>query len=109
MIMIGFCLPSAVEIALQSLNTQSRLSPMFHFLSLAIILSFSFIFVSKFMRLKFPLIAQVLERVGVLFAVTAVFVAFTIPFPLWLKCITWALYAISVITIIVCVICNRIY
>ncbi|KAJ0105534.1 hypothetical protein Patl1_18984 [Pistacia atlantica] len=89
MIMIGFCLPSAVEIALQSLQTKSQLSPMFHFLSISIILSFTFLFVSKFMSTKFPVSAQVLERVGVLFAVTAIFVAITIPFPLWLNCITW--------------------
>ncbi|KAJ0049128.1 hypothetical protein Pint_16333 [Pistacia integerrima] len=99
MIMIGFCLPSAVEIALQSLQTKSQLSPMFHFLSISIILSFTFLFVSKFMNTKFPVSAQVLERVGVLFAVTAIFVAITIPFPLWLNCITWVLYAISFIAI----------
>ncbi|KAK9203895.1 hypothetical protein WN943_014152 [Citrus x changshan-huyou] len=58
MIMIGFCLPSAIEIALQSLQVQSQLPPMFHFLSLAIIFSFSFLFLGKLTRTRFPIAAQ---------------------------------------------------
>ncbi|KAJ0047794.1 hypothetical protein Pint_16331 [Pistacia integerrima] len=103
MIMIGFSLPSAVEIALQSLQIRSQFPPMFHFLCLAIVFSFTFLFVSKFMSSTFPVIAQTLERFGVLSAVTAIFVAITIPLPLWLKCVTWALYAISFLVVIFCI------
>ncbi|KAJ4713274.1 putative GTPase IMAP family member 1 [Melia azedarach] len=103
MIMIGFCFPSAVEIALQSLQTKSELPPLFHLLCLAIIFSFTFLFLSKFMNSKFPVIARVLEGLGVLFAVTAIFVAITIPLPLSLKCVTWTLYAIFLIALIVCI------
>lgn len=108
MIMIGFCLPSAIEIALQSLQVHSQLPPMFHFLSLAIIFSFTFLFLSKVMSPKFPIIAQVLEALGVLFAVTAIFVAITIPLPLGLKCLTWTLYAFFLIAITICIMYNRI-
>ncbi|GAY38003.1 hypothetical protein CUMW_033330 [Citrus unshiu] len=108
MIMIGFCLPSAIEIALQSLQVQSQLPLMFHFLSLAVIFSFTFLFLGKLMRTRFPIAAQVLEGLGLLFAVTTIFVAVIIPLPLWLKCLAWTLYAILLIAITICILYNRI-
>ncbi|GAY59629.1 hypothetical protein CUMW_195960 [Citrus unshiu] len=108
MIMIGFCLPLAIEIALQSLQVQSQLPPMFHFLSLAIIFSFTFLFLGKLMGTRFPKAAQVLEGLGLLFAVTAIFVAVIIPLPLWLKCLAWTLYAILLIASTICILYNRI-
>ncbi|TXG51570.1 hypothetical protein EZV62_024094 [Acer yangbiense] len=96
MIMIGFCLPSAVEIALQSLQAhESHLPLSLHFLSLAIILSFTFLFLGKFMPPKFIEIAKVLERFGVLLAVTAIYIAITIPMPIWFKYITWTVFIVS--------------
>ncbi|TXG51569.1 hypothetical protein EZV62_024093 [Acer yangbiense] len=62
MIMIGFCLPSAVDIALQSLQAhESHLPLSLHFLSLAIIFSFTFLFLGKFMTPKFIEIAKVID------------------------------------------------
>ena len=103
--MICFCLPTAVAfvaIALQSLQTKSQLPLAFHFLIVALLFSFNFLFLGNFITPKFPEIAQVLEFVGVFFAVTAIYIAFTIPLPVWLKCITWTTFVISFFTIVVC-------
>jgi hypothetical protein len=68
----------------------------FHVLSVEFLLRFAFLFVSKlFMKSKFPVIAWVLDLVGVFFAVTIYFTAITIPLPLHLQIITWLVYAIS--------------
>ncbi|KAK0573521.1 hypothetical protein LWI29_009421 [Acer saccharum] len=68
--MIVFCLPPAVAIAVQSLKTdQSHELPLaFHFLSVALILSFNSLFLSKFIAPRE--IAKLLERIGVFLAVT---------------------------------------
>ncbi|KAK3223584.1 hypothetical protein Dsin_010609 [Dipteronia sinensis] len=102
--MIGFCLPPAVAIAVQFLKTdQSHELPLaFYFLSLALILSFNFLFLTKFIAPKFPETAKLLERFGVFLAVTAIYIAVTIPLPLWLKCIIWIVFVISCITILFC-------
>ncbi|KAK2664189.1 hypothetical protein Ddye_002763 [Dipteronia dyeriana] len=95
--MIRLCLPTAVAIApiaLQCLQTQSQLPLAFHFLTVALLFSFN--------TPKSPEIAQVLEFVGVFFAVTAIYIAITIPLPVWLKCITWTIFVISFITIAAC-------
>ncbi|KAK0573243.1 hypothetical protein LWI29_004823 [Acer saccharum] len=65
--MIGFCLPPAVVIAVQFLKTdQSHELPLtFHFLSLALILSFNSLFLRKSIAPKFPKIAKLFERVGI--------------------------------------------
>jgi hypothetical protein len=99
--MVNFCLASATAIALTYAQIHSRYSPTFHVLSFEIILCFTSFFVSKFMKPKFPAIAPVLEGVGVFFQVTAFFTAITIPFPLCLQIITWLLYAISFLAILV--------
>ncbi|TXG50596.1 hypothetical protein EZV62_023120 [Acer yangbiense] len=100
--MICFCLPTAVAIALRSLQTKSQLPLAFHFLTVALLFSFNFLFLSNFITPKFPEIAQILERVGVLFAVTAIYIAITIPLPVWLKYITWAIFVISFVVIVAC-------
>ncbi|KAK3227937.1 hypothetical protein Dsin_007799 [Dipteronia sinensis] len=100
--MICFSLPTAVAIALQPLQTKSQLPLAFHFLIGALLFSFNFLFLSNFITPKFPEIAQVLEFVGVFFAVTAIYIAITIPLPIWLKCITWTIFVISFVTIVAC-------
>ncbi|KAK9278137.1 hypothetical protein L1049_027696 [Liquidambar formosana] len=101
-IVLGFCLSSAVDIALQSVQTQSQLPPIFHWLSLAISFAFASLFVAKFISWKFPIPAQMLEHAAVFFAATAYFVAVTIPFPMSLKCISWAVYVVSLLAILIC-------
>ncbi|KAK0574509.1 hypothetical protein LWI29_024766 [Acer saccharum] len=64
--MICYCLPPAVSIAIQFLQNQSHELPLaFHSLSLVLILSFNFLFLSKFIAPKFPETAKLLERLGI--------------------------------------------
>jgi len=100
-IMVTFCLASAPAIALTYAQVHSKYSPTFHMLSFEFLLCFASFFVSKFMKSKFPVIARVLDLVGVFFAVTAYFTAITIPLPLWLQIIAWLVYAISFVAVLV--------
>ena len=101
-IMIGFCLASAIDIAVASVQAHAQLSATFHLLSLAILFAFACFFVSEFIKSKFLVTAQVLQKLGVFFTVTAFFMAITIPFPLYHKFATWAIYTISVFAIFIC-------
>jgi hypothetical protein len=100
-IMVTFCLASAPAITLTYAQVHSKYSPTFHVLSFEFLLCFASFFVSKFMKSKFPMIARVLDLVGVFFAVTAYFTAITIPLPLWLQIIAWLVYAISFVAVLV--------
>ncbi|KAK7826947.1 hypothetical protein CFP56_031607, partial [Quercus suber] len=100
-IVIAFFLASAIDIALLSVQGHSLPAP-FHLFSLAILLAFTSIVVSKFINPKFSLTAQVLEKCGVFFTVTAFFIAITIPFPFCLKIASWVIYAISTLAILIC-------
>ncbi|KAL5781174.1 hypothetical protein ACOSP7_006203 [Xanthoceras sorbifolium] len=100
-IAMGFCFTAALEISLFFVQNKSQLSISFHFLSFAILLIFLFLFVSNFITHKFATTAQVMEKIAVLLAATVVVFAFTIPFPLSLQCVIWALYVISLIAVLV--------
>ena len=101
-LMIGFCLSVALEMASLSAQIEKQLSATFHWLSLAIGFAFACFFVSRFIKSKFLATAQVLQKFGIFFATTAVFMAITIPIPLYFKFVSWTIYAISVLTIIIC-------
>uniref|UniRef100_A0A7N2M6F5 Uncharacterized protein n=1 Tax=Quercus lobata TaxID=97700 RepID=A0A7N2M6F5_QUELO len=101
-LMIGFCLSVALEMASLSAQINTQLSADFHLLSLAILFAFACFFVSQFIKPKFLVTAQKLQKFGKFFAVTAFFIIITIPIPLYLKFATGAIYAISVLTIIIC-------
>ena len=101
-LMIGFCLSVALEMASQSAQSNTQLSATFHLLSLAILFAFAFFFVSQFIKPKFLVTAQKLKNFGVFFSVTAIFMAIAIPFPLYFKIATGAIYTISVFAIIIC-------
>ena len=96
-VVIGFCLSSAIDMAILSLQVHSQLPALFHLFSLAILLAFASIVVSKFINPKFLLKVQVLEKCGV----TAFFKAITIQFPLYLKFASWTVYAISALAILI--------
>ncbi|GLT44112.1 hypothetical protein SLA2020_180270 [Shorea laevis] len=102
-IVVAFCLGSSVEIAVLFVEKGS-LPLSFNFLSLAIALAFTSLCVSKFIGSRFPGTERVLEldHLAGLFMVTAFYTAITIPFPFWLKCCTWAVYAISLVAIFIC-------
>ena len=99
-IMVTFCLAWASAIALTYAQVHSKFSPMFNVVSFECLLCFASFFVSGFMNSKFPVIARVLDRVGVFFAVIAFFTAITIPFPPWLQIITWLDCAISFVAVL---------
>ncbi|GMN58008.1 hypothetical protein TIFTF001_027118 [Ficus carica] len=101
-IMVGFCLASVIEIAVLSAQINSELPTIFHFVSVSLSLALASFFVGEFAGSRFPLTAQVLERVGILFAVTGFVTAVTIPFPFWLKVTTWVIYLISLVLIFLC-------
>ena len=101
-LMICFCLSDALEMTSVYAQIKSQLPVTFHLLSLAILLAFACFFVSQFIRPKFLVPAQKLKNFGVFFSVTAIFMAITIPFPLYFKIATGAIYTISVFAIIIC-------
>ena len=101
-IVIAFCLAWAIDIGLLSVQVHSQLPVPFHLFSLAILLAFASTVVSKFINPKFLLTAQVLEKCGVFFTVTAFFIAITISFPFCLKFTSWVIYAISALAILIC-------
>ncbi|KAL4633960.1 hypothetical protein ACB092_04G161600, partial [Castanea dentata] len=94
-IIMGFCFASALQIALQYTKTPSSQLPLsFHLLSLTVVLTFSALFVAKLISSKYPVSAQVVDEVAVFFVTTAFFLAITIPMPLCLKFLTWAIYVV---------------
>jgi hypothetical protein len=99
--MVNFCLAWAPAIALTYAQVHSKFSPVFHVVSFEFLLCFATLLVSKFMKPKFPVIAQMLDLVGVFFGVTAFFTVITIPFPLCLQIIAWVVYAITFLAVLV--------
>ncbi|KAL4632279.1 hypothetical protein ACB092_04G038400 [Castanea dentata] len=93
-IIMGFCFTSALEIAIQSTQTASQLSSSLHWLSLAVVLTFSTLFVAKFMSTKYPVHAQLVEKVAVIFATTVFFLAIAITLPPSFHIFIWAIYAV---------------
>ncbi|KAA8542342.1 hypothetical protein F0562_023522 [Nyssa sinensis] len=105
-LVIGFCFASAVAIALQSLQTPAPLPITFQLLCLAMACAVSTLFVAKNIGSRHPDLARVLQHVGVLFGVTAFFLAVTVSSPLCFKLIFWTIYALSLLVI---VLCNRFF
>ncbi|KAJ0035882.1 hypothetical protein Pint_25844 [Pistacia integerrima] len=93
-----FCFTAALEIALLFAQIQSQLPVSFHILSFLI---FLFLIVANIIGHDFTTISQVLELVSVILVATTVVFTIAIPFPLSLKCVTWALYAISLLIILI--------
>ena len=101
-IFVVFCSASAIDMALLSAQIHSQLPPVFCFLGFTIIIAFSCFFVSKCIHFNHPLVAHVLDRFGIFFGVTAIFISITIPFPLWFKCLTCFIYVLCWLTILFC-------
>ncbi|KAJ0035886.1 hypothetical protein Pint_25848 [Pistacia integerrima] len=90
-VVMTFCFTSALEIALLFAQIQSQLPVSFHILSFLIFLIFLFLIVANIIGHDFTTISQVLELVSVILVATTVVFTIAIPFPLSLKCVTWAL------------------
>ncbi|GAY53251.1 hypothetical protein CUMW_147920 [Citrus unshiu] len=101
-VVLAFCFTSTIEIAVLFEQTKSPLSVSFYLLSFVILIIFLSLFVAKSVGQNFTATSQVLEKVAVLLAATSFIITITIPFPLWLKCTAWALYALCLIIIVIC-------
>lgn len=101
-ILVVFCLATAIDMALLSAQIHSQLPAIFCFLGLTIIVSFTCFFVSKCIPLKYKEMAKALERLGIFFGVTAIFISIAIPFSLWFKCVTCFIYVLCWLTILFC-------
>ncbi|KAH7850418.1 hypothetical protein Vadar_032602 [Vaccinium darrowii] len=98
----AFCLATATAIAVQSLQNLTVYPITFDLLCLMIMFAFASIFVAKYITPTKPNAACVLDIVGVFFGFTAFFIAFTISSPLWLRIISWIIYALSLLAILIC-------
>ncbi|KAG6732372.1 hypothetical protein I3842_01G173800 [Carya illinoinensis] len=101
-IIMSFCFISVIAIALQAQQTHSNFPPSLYLLCFAMLLIFSALFVAKFISSKFPTLARALELLAVFVAAAAFFLAVAIPLPLPLKFATWAIFGVSLLTIIIC-------
>ncbi|KAJ0093306.1 hypothetical protein Patl1_26451 [Pistacia atlantica] len=95
------CFDSALKTAVLFAETKSELPLSFLIFSFANLLTFLSLFLAKFIAPKFAVVCQVMEKVAVVSAVTAFIITIAIPFPQSLKCITWALYAISLLILLI--------
>ncbi|GMN58002.1 hypothetical protein TIFTF001_027130 [Ficus carica] len=102
MIILGICLASAIDIALQTVEIKPHLLSTLHMLSLLMFYACVSLLVGRFISTKFPLTALGLERLGIFIAASAFCYAITIPFPLALKCTTWATFVFSLLAIFIC-------
>ena len=101
-VIIAFCFSSAIDITILFAQPKSELSPLYCVLSFAILTTFLSLFVSKFIVHKFAAASQVLEKAAAIVAATALVLATTIPYSTKLKYATWSLYAVSLLTIVIC-------
>ena len=99
---LTLCFTTAIGIAIQSMEKEFQFPPSFHWLSLANLLTFSALFVAKFVGKEFPKAAKVLEQVAVFLAATIFFLAATIPLPPHFKNAAWAIYAVTMIIVFIC-------
>ena len=101
---LTLCFTTAIGIAIQSMGKEFQFPPSFHWLSLANSMTFSALFVAKFIGRKSPAAVKVLEQVAVFLAATIFFLAVTIPLQLHFKYAAWAIYAVTMIIVFICII-----
>lgn len=103
-IMLAVCFSAAIDIAIPSLQIQSQLLHIsLSLVSLALLFAFSTFLMSMFLAAyKFTQAAQFLERAGVFMVVTGFFIVISIPFPLCLRVVTWVVYAIGLLVVLLC-------
>ncbi|XAR63852.1 hypothetical protein NMG60_11023973 [Bertholletia excelsa] len=100
-LVIGLCFTSAIEIALEGVQAGVRLPLIFHLLSLAIMAAFASLFVAKHMYEVPRCWAGAGASWGGV-CCHGFFLAISVSFPLCLKLASWAIYAISLLVILIC-------
>ncbi|KAJ0105949.1 hypothetical protein Patl1_18979 [Pistacia atlantica] len=98
-LIIGFCFSAAGALLPGQIHPQPTLT--FHLFSQAVVFAFAPLFVARFIGERHQYVARELEEVGVFSAATAFFLCITIPLPLILKLITWAVYGLSLLAIFI--------
>ncbi|RXH80455.1 hypothetical protein DVH24_004369 [Malus domestica] len=104
-IILAYCLSTTIGMALVPIQLHSKQLPIsFCFLGLIIRLSFSSIFVSKFIQYFkcSRIIVHLVHYFDVFFGVIAFFISITIPFPLWFKFTASIIYAALGLVILFC-------
>ncbi|KAL2520822.1 uncharacterized protein Fot_24745 [Forsythia ovata] len=100
--LISFCLASATSIALLFPQIHGETPPSIHFFCLALVIAFSSVMVAKFISPKFPYAANMLELSAIFCVATGFYLGITLFLPLSLKIVSWFIYCLSLIVIIVC-------
>ncbi|KAF9607167.1 hypothetical protein IFM89_032389 [Coptis chinensis] len=94
-IVVSYSLQAAVGLMALYFQIKSNgMPPNFYFLSLVILLAFSFSLIGLVVRLKFPITAKVLGRMGVGFTAFSVFIAIEMTLPSNIKWVAWLVGAI---------------
>ncbi|KAH6769534.1 hypothetical protein C2S51_014870 [Perilla frutescens var. frutescens] len=112
LLIMGYCLTSAIAIALEfwqlqisadSDNHHHKIPISLLLLSVALILAFAVTLAAKVIGNHGH--ARLLERVGILLVCMSFFIAITAPFPLYLKLISWFIFVASFLGFIIYVCC----
>jgi hypothetical protein len=103
MTLLSLCFTAALQITIQYKHVaESEIHKSMNLISLAVVAIFASLFVSPFIGKKIPTASKVLEKVAFFLAATTFFFAIATPFPLGIKCAIWAVYIMSLITIVIC-------
>jgi len=101
--LLNLCFTAAIQITIQyGQVAESEAHYPIILISLAVAAIFASLFVSPFIGKKIPTASKVLEKVAFFLAATTFFFAIATPFPLGIKCAIWAVYIMSLITIVIC-------
>lgn len=98
--MVTFCLASAIAIATVFVQIETKLSLMFRFLSVALMVCFSFTASAKL--IKHQRVSEILYCFGGFGFVTTFFVAIVIPYALHFQIMTLAVYLIFLSLTLIC-------
>ncbi|GLT26818.1 hypothetical protein SLA2020_018600 [Shorea laevis] len=98
---LSFCFTSALEISLQFAKTQPKLPLSFSLVSFAILITFAFLLLAKFIRRDHTRVSQELEKVAFLIAAATFCYTTTIPFPVALKFVIWCIFSVSLLIVVI--------
>ncbi|GLT34626.1 hypothetical protein SLA2020_091330 [Shorea laevis] len=99
---LSFCFTSALEISLQFAKTQSKLPLSFSLVAFAVLITFAFLLLAKFISREHTKVSRVLEKVAFLIAAATFCYTTTIPFPVGFKFVIWSIFSISLLILVIC-------
>lgn len=101
-LMVTICVTSAIAIATVSLQIETKLSLMFHFLSITLMGCFVFTALAKVINVKQQRVSQILYCFGGFWLVTAFFIAIAIPYASKFQIVTLVIYLLFMVIIPIC-------